>query len=138
MAFTSLLTTELNSLAAGNGSSLGSEFDNTATGTKYMFGDFQLAVEFASSPTVNELVHIYLIPALDGSNYADGSSTFFPATCHKGAFPVRANADPQKLVLFGIVLPPSKFKMIVVNTTSAAFESSGNVLSILPYGQALS
>lgn len=137
MAFTDVLTTELNGLTSTSGTAVGPVFDNTAAGTFYMFADLLLDVTFGSAPVAGEMVDVYAVPALDGTNYADGSSTVFPDASLVASIPVRAVTTQQRIWHRQVILPPAKVKFIAVNRTSQSFPASGSKLSILPYGQSL-
>jgi hypothetical protein len=73
-SLTTMLTTELNALAAGSGVvqvvGTNAAFDNSAVGNLYFWADFELDVTFAVAPTDDSAVELYLVPALDGSNYS--------------------------------------------------------------------
>lgn len=136
-AITSLLTTELNSLASSARTAVGTEYDNSAN--LYTFGLFELNVTFGAGPTAGTLVDLYAIPAPDGTNYDDGSSSVAPpANCYIGSFPVRAVTTAQKIPLGlgarGLVtLPPTKFKLIAYNGTNQAFPASGSTVKMIPF-----
>ncbi len=132
-AITSLLTTELDSLANGAGA-LGVEYDN-ATGL-YFWGDFELLVAFGTAPTADSVVELYLIPAADGTNYGDGAggpSPVAPRNHYVGAWALRAVTTAQRLVLQGVPLPPLMFKALVVNKSGQPFPASGSTVRIVPY-----
>lgn len=131
-----LLSTALNSLA-NNYAALSDEFDN-ATGL-WLKASFLLTVTFASNPTANNTCDLYLIPALDGSNYGDytsGASGYAPSTCYIGGFPLQAKTTIQRVPLGlgqqgAIELPPSKFKLLLINKSGVAFPSSGSTVTML-------
>jgi hypothetical protein len=130
-AIATLMTTELNSLAATTGAIASAGYDNS-TGL-YFWGDFELNATYAVAPTANKTVDLYIIPALDGSNYDDGSASILPITCYVGSFVVRNIATAHKLVLRGIPLPPTPFKAILYNAADQALGASGNTLKMVPY-----
>ena len=136
-AITTLLSTELNSLANGSSSALGTEFDNTAAA--YTLGLFELSVTFASAPGAGSLINLYLVSAPDGTNYDDGSSSVTPpSTAYVGGFPLRAVTTAQKVSLGGgplllIYLPLLKFKILAVNGSGQAFPASGSTVKLVPY-----
>ena len=129
------MTTELNSLAATSGKAISSAIDNSdiATGG-YLFDDLVLEVTFGTAPTAGTVVEVYIIPAVDGTNYADGSSSILPqAALFVGGFVVRNVNTAQKLALRGVPLPPGLFKYLIQNTTNQAFPASGSKLRRNPY-----
>lgn len=131
-----LLSTELNSLANNYGA-LGVEFDNAAG--LWLKASFLLTVTFGSNPTAGNTCDLYLIPALDGTNYADnttGASGYAPSTCYIGGFPLQAKTTIHRLGLGlglngAIELPPSKFKVLLINKSGVAFPASGSTVQML-------
>ncbi len=107
-----------------NGSrKLGSEINNASALNQY--GVFELQVRGASSFTAGGYVELYLIPSVDGTNYADGDdSTDPPSSCLAGIFPLRAVNTQQRLTLWGVVLPPLKFKPLIINRGSQPFTNT--------------
>lgn len=133
-AIATLASTELNSLANGS-AALGAEYDNATN--LYTFGLFECNVTFGTNPTAGNLINLYLIPAPDGTNYDDSASPY-PPTAYVGGFAVRAVTTAQKiplgLAVFGLVaLPPTKFKMLVLNNAGFAFPASGTTIKMVPH-----
>lgn len=135
-AITSVLTTELNSLANA-AAALGTEYDNATN--LYLWAMFELNVTFGSSPTAGNTVDLYIIPAPDGTNYDDnttGASGAAPSTSYVGGFPLRAVTSAQKVPLGAtrrVDLPPTKFKVFVVNGSGQAFPASGSTVKMIAY-----
>jgi hypothetical protein len=122
------LTTELNSLAAGSYCAASGAIDNSTSLDPY--DDLVLTVTFASAPTVNTPIDIYLIPAIDGTNYLDSGT---PArNLWVGCFLVQAVTTAQRLGSRGIPLPPGLFKYVLRNGTNQAFPASGSVMPRRP------
>lgn len=130
-AATSLLTTQLNALADGGISALGTEYDNATN--LYLFGDFQLDVDFVSAPTVNLPVALYIVPALDGTNYGFGSASAVWAGYNRGGWSMIASTAQQVLTIQGIPLPPLKFKIQVKNSSGQAMPATGTTVKLVPY-----
>lgn len=136
-AITSLLTTELNSLANSNASSLGTAYDNATN--LYPFALFELNVTFGTNPTAGSVCDLYLVPAADGTNYDDsttGATLLTPVTSFVGSFPLRAVTTAQKVplgVVWRIELPPTNFKAQIINRSGQAFPASGSTLKMVPY-----
>jgi hypothetical protein len=129
-------TMDLSGLAAGASKLCTPEFDNANTSNLWFWGDFILNVQFGTVPTAGRAIELYLIPALDGTVYADGDTTTPPRNLLVGAFVVIATTNMQRIVLRGVPLPPAKFKLLVRNNTDQAFAASpstGHDLEILPY-----
>lgn len=131
-AITSMLTTELNSLAAGSGTNLSAAYDNATN--CFLYGMFELLVTFGTAPTADTTFDLYLIPAPDGTNYGDGSASVAAANHVVGGFNMRAVTTAQRLNLWGVPLPPTLFKVNVFNNTDKAIAASANTLKMIPYG----
>ena len=119
---------------ANNSQKLGSEVDNAADLNQY--GVFELQARGASSFTAGGYVEMYLIPSADGTNYSDGDDSVAPpASCLVGIFPLRAVSTQQRVTLWGVPLPPLKFKPLIVNKTGQAFTNTDaeNLLKFGPY-----
>jgi hypothetical protein len=110
---------------------LGTEYDNSVA--LNFWGDFELVVSFGVAPTAQSTVDLYLTPTLDGTNYCDGGGSTQPTNEWRGSWSLAA-ATSQRLPLHGIALPPTKFKIFVVNNgTGQNFAASGNTVKMLPY-----
>jgi hypothetical protein len=116
---------------------IGNEIDN-ATTARNMYADFDLKCKFGTAPSAGGYVALYLVQAVDGTNYADGSDAITPAaTALVGTFPVRAVTDAQRVSLRHVLLPATKFKPLVVNLSGQAMTNTDdeNVLSYRPYNE---
>lgn len=137
-AITTLMTTELNSLA-NNAKALGTTVYANGT-NQYLFGYFELVVDYGTSPTAGSLIELYIIPTVDGTNYVDGDASNDPAyNLFAGGFAVRATTNPMRLAVGGpggsglVALPPTSFKALLWNKTGQAFAASANTLKMIPY-----
>src|SRR5574341_636245 len=60
----------------------------------YMFSSWEFDTNFHVSPSNGGAVDLYLIPAVDGTNYSIGGDGVIPAaTCYVGSFPLSPNAN---------------------------------------------
>lgn len=116
--------TAFNSLADGSGG-ISSEVDNSAD--LKMFGDLEItaATAIASSGT-DARWDVYLVPTYDGTNYPvpGGASTFTGTQWVGGISSVEtvgtvAATNFTNGTLRGILLPPTKFKIGLVNELGA-------------------
>lgn len=130
-----VLTTELNSLAAGSRTGVGTEFDNTpGTGNNATFGIFELLVDFASAPAANGYFAIYKVEALDGTTYPDGSSSVDPGPQSWVVnIPVRPDAAAQRVNSLPFELLGVKQKYQAVNRTNQACPASGTVVELFTW-----
>ena len=66
----------LKNLTSGS-TKLGSEVDGETN--LVVYADFELQVRFQVAPTAGRPVELYIVHALDGTNYEDGSDSVTPA-----------------------------------------------------------
>jgi hypothetical protein len=110
----------------------GSEIDNTAN---YQYADFDLYIRFASAPAAGIYVSVWLLQAVDGTNYEDGSGTTTPVLPTRPAdlqFPVAAVSTQQRIALRMRTLPNGKFKPYFYNNTTVGLTNTDNE-NILSY-----
>lgn len=123
-------------VAAAARSALSAEYDNSST--LYPFADFEFSGSFSVAPTDDYQITLFLIPAVDGTNYADGSDLVKPSELLAVAWAsVRAVNTAQVLVFkpaFGerIELPPSKFKILIRNDADQTIAASWSI-DMFPY-----
>lgn len=124
-----VLTTEMDSLANGSRSVLGTEVDNNANNDR--FAVLELVTQFGSSPTDYSTIDVYMVPAVDGTNYGDGSDTVRPSQDDfVGAFQLRATTSQQRLFTKPFELLPCKFKFLVYNGSGQSMGGTGNSLNL--------
>lgn len=122
----------LKALASG-GRKIGNAIDLTSSGARQMFAHWDLYVRFASAPSAGSPVDLYLVPAVDGTNYADGSDSVDPpASTYVGTFDVSAVSTQQRRVLLMVALPNVLFKPLLINNAGQAFTNTDNE-NILSY-----
>ena len=118
---------------ASAGRKIGNALDFTGSGNRQMFIHWDLLVRFAVAPVAGAPVDLYLVPAIDGTNYADGSDSVDPpASCYVGSFDVGAVATQQRRPLLMIPLPNVIFKPLIINLAGQAFTNTDNE-NILSY-----
>lgn len=125
-----VLTTELDSLANGSRSAAGTVIDNGSNLDRFAYAELVLGT-FGSAPTDKAVCELYMVPARDGTNYADGSSSVRPSDwlwC--GSFQVDSATAAKRLLTDVFALPPFKVKFILLNSTGQALNASGNTVSI--------
>src|SRR5437868_6859478 len=90
---TTLISTELNSLANGSLAVSSSAFDNTvnATGDGSTLGDLQITLAaLGGAATANSSISVYFLISQDGSTYEDGGSGTQPQKLPDLVYPLRA------------------------------------------------
>lgn len=119
----SALTTQLDSLGDGVASAASTAIDNDSDLYQYI----ELEIHLASlTPGSSPSVVILLQKSVDGTNYEDGSELNNAAVFTGASFSTAASA--HHMCLGPLVIPPCKFKLILVNHAGAALASSGNTL----------
>lgn len=78
----------------------------------------------AAGLTAGVTVSLWLLPTVDGTNYADGGSAD-PAAAHLAAvFVCASGAGQQRLASAPLQLPVGTFKAVISNDTGQAFSAA--------------
>jgi hypothetical protein len=105
-------STGINSAGVNAGANqLGSEIDNAAN--KDRFASLDLTFSCASAPTANTVWEVYVLYAIDGSNYEDGGAALDPAKNPVGTIAARAVTGAQRQTLMNVPILPFKFKLLL-------------------------
>ncbi len=127
---TTIMSTDLNALSnAAYVLGTVAVVDNTSA--LDLWADFQLNVDFVSAPTAGTSVDLYLVPSVDGTNYADAAVAQAPY--YVGSFPMSAVTPAQIAVIRQVPLGPGKFKPAVVNGSGQAFPATGTTVQFRSY-----
>jgi hypothetical protein len=130
-----VLTTELNALS-NNALVLGSAIDIStgASDLGKLYAEIELLVTFGTAPIANSAILIWILRAIDGTNYEDGSSSIQPLRLFDVSFPLRAVTTAQRIVKRVSIPPGNNFKFLLKNDgTGQSFPATGSVLSIKPF-----
>lgn len=136
---TTLMSTNLNSLANDASNIGGTAIDNTSN--RYFYSIFELSLASVDlNAQTNPACALYLVPSFDGTNYADdgtdASTTLHPPTQYlvavMGVDP-GAGAMAHMAISPHIMMDPLKYTPVLVNETGAGFAASGNTLKIKTY-----
>lgn len=131
-----VLGTELNALANGSYTAVGTLVDNGSNLDR--FGVLTCAVDFVSAPTDRSAVDVFMIPAPDGTNYVDGSASVRPSSRNwLASFEMLATTAAQVLLSNRFELLPCKFKLIAYNRSGQAFPASGSVITLYTFNRTL-
>ena len=131
-SLTTLLTTELNSLANDAGV-LTAEIDNTSNLDVYADIEYYMAGH-GTAPAADTTHDLYIVRSVDATpNYEDYSATRPPAYGSIGSVVLDNTAGAQRKVIPSVLLPPYKFKIYIVNKSGYALAASANTLKMRTY-----
>jgi hypothetical protein len=108
-------TTGISAQSIANGAGyVGSEIDNATNLDDTM--DIEVIINCSTAPTANLVLYVYVLYALDGTNYEDGSSSQVPVGVPMIAIPARNVTGAQRVMFRGMTISPLKFKILCWNS----------------------
>lgn len=119
-------------LAAAAGIISNATYDNSNTSNYYFWAALEFVGSWASAPTAASTIEIYLVPALDGTNYADLSNTTPNPNQLRAVLPVQGVTGAQRIVVDDVKLAPYLYKAYIRNQTNQTI-SAGWSVNIYPY-----
>jgi hypothetical protein len=123
-------TTGISGVTINNGAgSLGSEIDNGTN--KDQFVSLDLAFTAASAPTAGSPWYVYVLYAIDGTDYEDGGASTQPSKTPVATFGAPADTSAHRRNQVNIPLAPFKLKLLVWNATGQ--NSASNAVTLLAY-----
>jgi hypothetical protein len=132
-ATTSVLTTELNSLGNNTMTAASSAIANQTNLDMYVDIEVNLA---SLSPTTGAYVSLYLLEAVDGSNYPAQSDADLRLTVTQVLVIIPLGttaATAQRIAVRNVVIPPGSFKIKLDNQSGVALAASGNTVKFNAY-----
>ena len=116
------LTTELNSLANNTASSIGSAISND--GSTELDTHAEAEIVLASlTPVAPAYIEVWLVPTIDGTNYADTGYCV-------ASIAIATGTAAKREVSARFPVPARDHKFKVINRTGVSLGSSGNTLKI--------
>lgn len=143
LTWTTIMSTDLNSLASGNALLQAADIANDSA--LDIYADFSLVLASAAFVAPN-FMGLFMYPLNDdASTYGDGRFTSAaamtaanaPTPYWVGNFSLVAATQAQKGTLSGITLPPGKTRFVLWNQGGAALASSGNTLKYRTYNRSV-
>jgi hypothetical protein len=130
---TTVLSTGLNSLSNGTMSSASSTISNASNLDIYVDVEVLLA---SLSPTTGAYVALYILEAVDGTNFPAQSDADLRLTSTQlfCTIPIGTTAaTAQRVVVRNIVIPPGSFQIKLDNQAGVALNASGNTVKFNTY-----
>lgn len=122
-----VLTTEMDGLANGNYSNVGS----TVLGNDVNLDRWAVAEwtgTFGSAPTDESVLEVYIHVSLDGTNYPDGGNSDHPgASLHVADIPLVNNTNAQRVQSAPFQLMPGKTKFSICNRSGVAMPNGSHL-----------
>lgn len=129
---TSVLTTELNSLANAAYSAASAALDNTSNLHQWASAELVLA---SLTPTGSPYIAVYLLPT-QSSVYPDGGGSTAPSAENLWCvFALSTSTGAKNRAVMGLPIPPANMKFVLYNAAGPALASSGNTLKITTYAE---
>lgn len=123
-----VLTTELNALANGAYSAVGTAFDNTSNKDQYAWAEINLA---SLNPTAGAYLQLFLTLAVGGTNYEDPPSATNPGyQMSVGIVAITTGAATKRVTIPTFRLPPSLGKFVLLNGSGVALGATLNTVTI--------
>jgi len=131
-AVTSVLFTELNSLADSTSATTGfsavsAEIPNETDLFQYINLEFVIATQ-GSARSAGASASVFIVYALNGTTYGDDSNTAYGEQLT--AFPLDAASTARRITKTNIPIPPVDFKLQLFNDTGQALASGANALNM--------
>ena len=130
---TTVLSTGLNSLANNTMSAGSSTYANQTN--LDLYADIEVVLA-SLSPTAGAFVSIYVLEAVDGTNFPAQSDADLRLTTSQllVSIPVGTTAaTAQRVTARNILLPPAAIQFKLDNQTGVALNAAGNTVKVLPY-----
>jgi len=130
---TSVLTTGLNSLAAGSVSAASATYANQTNLDLYC--DVELFLN-TITPATGAYVSIYILAAVDGTNFPAQSAADLRLTSTQlfCVIPIGTTAATvQRVAARNILLPPQPVQFVLDNQTGTVLNSTGNTVKVDAY-----
>jgi hypothetical protein len=133
---TTVLSTQLNALASGSMSAASSTYANQTNLDLYCDLEVFLST-LGSAPAAGAYVDIYVLCAVDGTNFPAQSATDLRLTSTQKfcTVPVgTTSGSTQRMVVRNLLLPPQPIQFILDNQLSIALAATLNTVKIEAYG----
>lgn len=126
------LTTELNALATGSACTAGPA-QGADAGDAELLLDFELLTGGSITPGTNPRADLYLLRAVDGTNYEDattGASESLPPDAYVGSFIPTAGAGTKRMAIRDRPAPPGLWKAVIHSELGVSLSATSNTLKV--------
>lgn len=120
------------SMAAG-ANVLSSETNNETNEDRFLA--LELTWTAATANTAGQVVEVYILYSLDGTNYEDGDGSTDPYKAPVGAFVDDGGTGAQKQTIVGIPIAPYKFKVLIKSELTNDCTASSVTLDAETYNE---
>lgn len=128
-SLTTVLSTELNSLANNANTAASAAYDNSSN--RDLFCDMELVVNTqGSARSTGATVDVFMLARADGANYPSLQESVAELVA---SFPLDAATTSRRAVIRDIPLPPASVQFFARNRTGQALASSANTVKIVPH-----
>lgn len=122
-------STLLDNLAADGATAATAAIDNSTD--RWAYADLELVLgDFATAPSAGGTIDVYILPSLDGTNYATVDGNGVPPAHALLTQLSATDQDNQRLIALDLPVPPTLFKLVVVNGLDQPFPSTANELKV--------
>lgn len=108
-----------------------------------MYADIEVKWQYNTNPTIGKPLSVYIIYALDGTNYEDGAGIANgtgdvdpPASSYVGAASVMPDTSGHRTLLKNILLEPLPMKILIMNDATGQ-TASGVTLTMKTYNASI-
>lgn len=107
------------------------------TPSGYRYASWEFNTQLHTAPTNVGSVELYLIPAIDGTNYAEGSEGVDGSmNAFVGIFPLYPNANSgMRVPLTNLTTVPMNFKPLIKNISGQTIPANSGVLTVRFYNE---
>lgn len=115
-------STGLNAYAAATMSAASTAYDNSSD--QHLFMSFKLNLAATSTRTAGATVRLWILPAIDGTNYDDAIVEKFASA----TFNLDAATTARQQTIPDVPIPPCLFKTVVRADMGQAWPASGSTI----------
>jgi hypothetical protein len=103
----------------------------------FLYGSWEFFSQYHVAPTNGGSIDLYLVPAIDDTNYANGDVAVTPpGTTFVGSFPLYSNANSgQRIPIFNVPMTPLTVKPLIKNSSGQTIPANSGTLTVRLYSE---